>query len=74
MLNRGCQNREKQVCKNVHEEPLSKYKSKDIPNLKGGRRRLKRSCLDMQRSVASDLDASNIPCYQHLRSAGKYMK
>jgi len=48
MLNRGCQNGEKQACKNVHEEPLSKYKSKDIPNLKGGRRRLKRSCLDPQ--------------------------
>lgn len=34
MLNRGCQNRGKQLCQNVHVESLSQYKSKNVANLK----------------------------------------
>lgn len=34
MLNRGCQNRGKQLRQHVHVESPSRYKSKDLPNLK----------------------------------------
>lgn len=60
MLKKGCQNWEKQLCKSVHVESPSKYKSKDLPDLKGVEGGVKGEVL-----IPSDLQSLTFRWKQH---------